>query len=75
MLQGIQVVVFWEKIYKIGVLGGKYGHLLSAVSVAVAIKIFFLKIFAIKFGILSNFSYLCGINESENYAGGHNSRK
>lgn len=47
----IQVVVFKEIIDKIGVLDGKYGHLSSIVGIVVAIKAYFLYIFAIKFGI------------------------
>ena len=36
--KGIQVVVFKEIIDKIGVLDGKYGYLLSVVSVVVVIN-------------------------------------
>ena len=38
---GIQVVVFKEIIDKIGVRDSKYGHLLSIVSITVAINAYF----------------------------------
>lgn len=37
----IQVVVFKEIIYKIGVLDGKYGHLSNVISIVVTINVCF----------------------------------